>query len=164
MATNLMKYASIGIATLSGLYATFILLLTTSSFQRHVIYLHKIQMTWFKDSDYPEQFEFLHNQATPVFIKTTEGSSLYAWRVLPLETYRRNEEALIQEAPGLVTDFTSPLDILLLTNLSSASGQHPRSIDLFPPNARTNKKCRKWKEQTGIRYASSPEKEKAGFR
>ena len=116
MATNLMKYASIGIATLSGLYATFILLLTTSSFQRHVIYLHKIQMTWFKDLDHPEQFGFLHNQATPFFIKTTEGSSLYAWHVLPLEIYRQNEEALLQEAPGLVTDFTSRVAFRLLTS------------------------------------------------
>lgn len=73
-------------------------------------------MTWFKDLNHPEQFGFLHNQATPFFIRTNEGSALYAWHVLPLEIYRQNEEALLEEAPGLVSDFTSRFAFKLLRN------------------------------------------------
>jgi abhydrolase domain-containing protein 12 len=101
------RYVSIFAAAIFGAYTVIMLLLTQASFQSHVIYLHKIQMTWFKDLDSPEQFGFLHNQVTPFYIRTAEGNSLYAWHILPLEAYRRNEEALLTEPSGLVLDFTS---------------------------------------------------------
>lgn len=65
----LFKYASISVAVFVGLYAGLLGLLTTSFFQAHVVYLHKIQMTWFKDLDVPENFGFLHGQITPFSIK-----------------------------------------------------------------------------------------------
>ena len=59
------KYTSISAALLVGLYATLLVLLTTSSSQAHVVYLHQTQMTWSKDPDVPETFGFLRKQVTP---------------------------------------------------------------------------------------------------
>jgi abhydrolase domain-containing protein 12 len=110
----LFKYASISAAVLVGLYASFLGLLTTSFFQAHVVYLHKIQMTWFKDLDVPENFGFLRNQATPFPIKSSSGGTLYAWHILPIELYRQHEPALIAEPTGFVLDITSRFAFKLL--------------------------------------------------
>lgn len=101
-------------ATLIGSYAFVLLLLTTVFVQRHVIYLHKIQLTWFKDLNSPEQFGFLRNQVTPFLIQTSEASFVHAWHILPLQIYRRNEAVLLDERPGLVSDFTSRTAFKLL--------------------------------------------------
>lgn len=61
MVGSAVKCASVSVTIGVGLYATLLGLLTTPSFQGHVVYLHKIQMTWFKDLDVPELFGFLHN-------------------------------------------------------------------------------------------------------
>ncbi|KAF8851394.1 abhydrolase domain-containing protein [Acephala macrosclerotiorum] len=76
------KYVSISAAVVGGLYAIFLGLLTTSTFQAHAVYLHKIQMTWFKDLDVPEVFGFLRNQATPFMLKTSDGERLLAFKLL----------------------------------------------------------------------------------
>ncbi len=113
--TNLfLKYTSISVAVLVGLYAGLIGLLTTSSFQAHIVYLHKIQMTWFKDLDIPETFGFLRGQTTPFSIKSSAGGTLYAWHILPIELYRRHELALIAEPAGFALDFTSRFPFKLL--------------------------------------------------
>jgi abhydrolase domain-containing protein 12 len=106
----LLKYASTSAAVLAALYAVLLGLPTTSSFQAHVVYLHKIQMTWFKDLDAPEIFGFLHNQATPFSIKSSAtGEALYAWHILPLELYRKHETALLAEPASFVLDITTRL-------------------------------------------------------
>ena len=114
MAKSFFKYASISVAVLVGLYAGLLGLLTTSIFQAHVVYLHKIQMTWFKNLDVPESFGFLRGQTTPFFIQSPDGGSIYAWHVLPLELYRQHEAALVTEPPGLASDITSSLAFKLL--------------------------------------------------
>jgi abhydrolase domain-containing protein 12 len=53
-------YTSLAIAI--GVYVTLLSLLTTSSFQSHVVYLHAIQMTWFKNLNTPQMFGFMKNQ------------------------------------------------------------------------------------------------------
>jgi abhydrolase domain-containing protein 12 len=72
----LLKYASISAAVLVALYAGLLGLLATPFFQAHVVYLHRIQMTWFKDLDVPEAFGFLRNQATPFSITSSDGETL----------------------------------------------------------------------------------------
>ena len=114
MAQSLLKYAAIAVAVLVGFYAGLLGLLTTSFFQAHVVYLHKIQMTWFKNLDVPESFGFLRGQTTPFYIKSSDGGSLYAWHILPLELYRQHESALVTEPSGLAFDFTSRLAFKLL--------------------------------------------------
>ncbi len=114
MAYLVFKNASISVAVLVGLYAGLIGLLTTSSFQAHVVYLHKIQMTWFKDLDIPESFGFLRGQTTPFSIKSSASGTLYAWHILPIELYRQHELALIAEPAGSALDFTSRFAFKLL--------------------------------------------------
>ena len=75
-------------------YVLLLTALTTPWFQRHVVYLHAIEMTWFKDLDTPEIFGFLHNQVTPFNIQSGDSANLYAWHILPIELYRKNEEQL----------------------------------------------------------------------
>lgn len=86
MAHLLFKYVSISAAVLIGLYAGLLGLLTTSFFQAHVVYLHKIQMTWFKDLDVPESFGFMRSQTTPFSIQSHWRSAVRlaysAYRVL----------------------------------------------------------------------------------
>lgn len=101
------RYLSIAVSAGAALYATVILLLATPSIESHVVYLHKIQMTWFKNLDSPEQFGFLRNQATSFFIKNPDGGSLHCWHIHPLGAHLKHEEALLNESTGLVADFTS---------------------------------------------------------
>lgn len=110
----LFKHISISLAVLVVLYATLLGLLTTSFFQAHIVYLHKIQMTWFKDLDVPETFGFLRGQTTPFSIQSSSGGALYAWHILPIELYREHESALVAEPFGFASDITSRFAFQLL--------------------------------------------------
>ena len=114
MAYLLIKYASVSAVVLVGLYAVLLGLLTTSFFQAHVVYLHKIQMTWFKDLDVPEEFGFLRSQTTPFHINSSTGGRIYTWHILPIELYRLQEPTLIAEPSGFASDFTSRFAFKLL--------------------------------------------------
>lgn len=78
VAASFFEYAAIALGAIIALYALLLTLLTTSTFQSHVVYLHAIQMTWFKDLNVPEIFGFLRNQVTPFSITTSDGERLYA--------------------------------------------------------------------------------------
>ena len=110
----LFKYVSISVAVTLGLYATLLGVLTTPVFQSHAMYLHAVQMTWFKDLNIPETFGFLKNQVTAFSIKTSDSERLYAWHVLPVELYRKHVLALVAEQVGFVSDITSRLAFQLL--------------------------------------------------
>lgn len=110
----LFKYTSISAAVLVALYAGLLGLLMTSFFQTHVVYLHKIQMTWFKNLDVPESFGFLRSQTTPFSIQSSTGGALYAWHILPIELYREHESALVAEPSGFASDITSRFAFKLL--------------------------------------------------
>ena len=114
MAYLVFKHVSISAAVLVGLYASLLGLLTTSFFQAHVVYLHKIQKTWSKDLNVPESFGFLRSQTTPFAIKSSAGGPLYAWHILPVELYRQHEAALLAEPSGFATDITSRFAFKLL--------------------------------------------------
>ena len=114
MARLVFKCALTSAAVLMVLYTGLLGLLTMSSFQAHVVYLHKIEMTWFKDLNVPESFGFLRSQTTPFSINSPSGETLYAWHILPVELYRQHEAALIAEPPGFALDITSRLAFKLL--------------------------------------------------
>ncbi|KAF2758323.1 alpha/beta-hydrolase [Pseudovirgaria hyperparasitica] len=99
-----------------GVYFCFLALLTIPSLQDHVIYLHRVTLTWFQDANVPEQWGFLRNQVTPFNLKTPDGETLHAWHVLPLETYRKNAAALRAEPVGLCQDIKQSLGFRLLTD------------------------------------------------
>lgn len=114
IAASFLKNASNSVSVLIGIYGILLGLLMTPTFQSHVVYLHSIQMTWFKDLNVPELFGFLKNQVTPFFINTSDGERLYAWHILPIELYRKHESSLVAEPPGFVSDVTSRLTFRLL--------------------------------------------------
>ena len=82
-------------------YTTFVALLTIPTLQDHIIYLHRVKLTWFQDVNVPENWGFLRNQVTPFHITTPDGEILHAWHILPLETYRRYSDELRNEPTGL---------------------------------------------------------------
>lgn len=102
------------LAGIVGIYAAFISLLTVPTLQDHVIYLHRVTLTWFQDVNVPEQWGFLRNQVTPFHLKTPDGETLHAWHVLPLETYRQHQEELRSEPDGLCEDIKQRLSFKLL--------------------------------------------------
>ena len=114
MFLQLFRYAVITAGFTGALYLGLLLLLTASWFQAHVVYLHAIQMTWFKDLDVPEVFGFLHSQVTPFHIESAGSEHLYAWHVLPVELYRKHEARLLAEPPGFATAITLRLGFKLL--------------------------------------------------
>ncbi|KAL8857389.1 MAG: hypothetical protein Q9178_006016 [Gyalolechia marmorata] len=114
MASLLLRYAITTAGVAVGLYAALLGLLTRSSFQAHSVYLHKIQMTWFKDLNEPESFGFLRNQVTPFSIRSSDGGELYAWHILPLELFRQHESTLVKEDSGFVHDIRSRIAFKLL--------------------------------------------------
>ncbi|CZS98809.1 uncharacterized protein RAG0_07365 [Rhynchosporium agropyri] len=114
MVLIILKYASLSAAVLVGIYASLLGMLSTSFCQAHVVYLHGLQMTWFKDLNVPELFGFLHNQVSPFSITTLDGETLYAWHILPLGLYRKHEAALVAEPFGFALDITSRLSFRLL--------------------------------------------------
>jgi abhydrolase domain-containing protein 12 len=102
------------IAGIIGLYIAFVSLLTIPTLQDHVIYLHRVTLTWFQDVNMPEQWGFLRNQVTPFHLKTSDGERLHAWHVLPLETYRLHQKELRDEDTGLCADITKRISFKLL--------------------------------------------------
>ena len=102
------------LAGLIGFYAAFVSLLTIQTLQDHVIFLHRVILTWGQDVNTPEQWGFLRNQVTPFHIETPDGETLHAWHVLPLETYRKNMAQLREEPEGLCSDIQKRLSFQLL--------------------------------------------------
>jgi abhydrolase domain-containing protein 12 len=113
MFVRVLESILIGIGSILALYLALLGLLTISWFQTHVVYLHAIKMTRIKDLDVPEIFGFLHNQVTPFSIPSDNGS-LYAWHILPVESYRQHEQKLLTQPSGFSPDITSHLAFQLL--------------------------------------------------
>ncbi|KAI0121144.1 Alpha/Beta hydrolase protein [Xylariales sp. AK1849] len=103
-----------GLAAPVGLYMTFILLGAFPFFQRHFLYAHKINTLFWHDINKPEYWGFARNQVTPFSLETVDGETLYAWHILPLPTYLRNEDQLQAQSAGFTTDFTTTESFRLL--------------------------------------------------
>lgn len=111
-----------------GLYATLLGILLHPSAQRFALYAHKINTLFLGDnlSD-PEQFGFSKNQVTPFNLPTPDGETLYAWHILPLDVYTRNERSIqeeIRRRDGPVDDFTKTNPFHLLTT----NDPHPARV------------------------------------
>lgn len=108
------KLTSVLVVDVVVIYAVLLGLLTTTAFQPHMVYLHALQMPWFKDLNVPQLFGFLPNQVTPFSIKTPDGEIFYAWHIIPVELYRKHELSLVAEPIGFTFDITSRLSFKLL--------------------------------------------------
>ncbi|PSN72610.1 alpha/beta-hydrolase [Corynespora cassiicola Philippines] len=113
-ASAVLKHLLGTLAGVIGFYAAFVSLLTIPLLQDHVIYLHRVTLTWFQDVNIPEQWGFLRNQVTPFHLKTLDGETLHAWHVLPLETYRQHQDQLCQEPIGICEDIQKRVAFKLL--------------------------------------------------
>lgn len=102
------------IAGVVGIYVAFISLLTIPTLQDHVIYLHRITLTWFQDVNIPEQWGFLRNQVSPFHLKTADGETLHAWHILPLDIYGQHIDELREEPIGLCSNIEERLSFRLL--------------------------------------------------
>jgi abhydrolase domain-containing protein 12 len=58
----------------------------------------------------------LENQVSPFSINTPDGEKLYAWHILPLAVYAKNEQLLVEQAPGHTEDYTATGSFKLLAN------------------------------------------------
>ncbi|KAH8682744.1 abhydrolase [Xylariales sp. PMI_506] len=90
-----------------GLYMTFVFLGAFPFFQKHFLYAHKFNTLFWHDLDKPEYWGFARNQITPFSIPTADGETLYAWHILPLTTYLKNEDTLQVGPAGFATDSTA---------------------------------------------------------
>ena len=88
------------------------------------LYAHKINTLFWQDVHDAEPFGFAKGQVTPFPIKTPDGQTLYAWHVLPVNTYIRNAESLsaTERPQGPVADFTKTLPFELLSSTSTPAG------------------------------------------
>ena len=86
------------------------------------LYAHKFNTLFWHDINDPEEFGFGRNQVTPFNIPTPDGETLYAWHILPLDVYTRNEESLRSEkrSHGPVDD---PTDTSALHHLTSSDAR-----------------------------------------
>ncbi|KAK8064490.1 hypothetical protein PG994_007128 [Apiospora phragmitis] len=96
-----------GLAAPVGLYISFLLLGSIPLFQRHFLYAHKLNTLFWHDINKPEYWGFARNQVTPFSIQTADGETLYAWHVLPLRAYLKNEDKLQAQPAGFAEDVTS---------------------------------------------------------
>jgi abhydrolase domain-containing protein 12 len=85
------------------------------------LYAHKINTLFWQDIHDGEQFGFSKGQVTPFTIPTPDGQTLYAWHILPIDAYLRNEKALSETVSpqGPVENFTTTLPYSLLSSTSS---------------------------------------------
>ena len=66
--------------------------------------------------DKPEKFGFQYNQVTPFSISSRDTGELYAWHILPINTYREHEEELLNDASGFSSDIETRASFNLLSN------------------------------------------------
>ncbi|KAK4508795.1 hypothetical protein PRZ48_002534 [Zasmidium cellare] len=111
---------ALGFAGAAGLYAVLLGVLLTPSMQRFALYAHRFNTLWMGDDlNDGETFGYAKNQVTPFNIHTPDGETLYAWHVLPLDVYARNERQIREEKRqprGPVEDVTETAAFKLLSN------------------------------------------------
>lgn len=103
----------------TALYATLLGVLLTPSAQRFAIYAHKVNTLFLGDDlNDPEEFGFAKHQVTPFNLDTPDGETLYAWHILPLDVYTRNEKSIREETrqSGPIRDFVETNAFRLLTS------------------------------------------------
>ncbi|ORY70323.1 Alpha/Beta hydrolase protein [Pseudomassariella vexata] len=105
-----------GLGVPIALYTLFLFLGAFPFFQRQFLYAHKFNTLFWHDPNKPEYWGFARNQVTPFSLTTVDGETLYAWHVLPLSAYLRNEEKLQAQPAGFSNDFTKTESFHILRN------------------------------------------------
>ncbi|KAM7207904.1 Alpha/Beta hydrolase protein [Naviculisporaceae sp. PSN 640] len=98
----------------AGIYLAFLGLAAVPFFQRHALYAHKFNTLFWHDVNKPEHWGFAKNQVTPFNLKTSDGETIYAWHVLPLQLYGKHQDELVAQPVGQSPDITKTLNFKLL--------------------------------------------------
>ncbi|KAF2856919.1 hypothetical protein T440DRAFT_463133 [Plenodomus tracheiphilus IPT5] len=85
--------AGIGIA-----WAVCVGLLVVPVVQRHALYAHKFQTSFWHNVSNPEEFGFAKGQVQPFLLETADHEKLFCWHVIPLDVYLENENELVMAA------------------------------------------------------------------
>ncbi|MCJ1403662.1 GTP-binding protein of the rab/ypt [Xylographa trunciseda] len=127
------------IATVPLLYITFLLLLLDGRIQRHALYAHKVNTVWWQDPNEPEQWGFLKNQVQAFNLTTPDREVLYAWHILPISLYSKNQKELLLEPSGLANDASNtraarllredPESRLVISSAAAADKVHVLTVD-----------------------------------
>ena len=97
---SVIKIAGLTLAIPATLYFGILgLVAAIPALQTHAFYLHRVNLTWFKDLNVPGTFGFLHIQVTPSSIEISDRKTLHAWHILPLGVYRRSQQELLEQRP-----------------------------------------------------------------
>ncbi|OQO12744.1 hypothetical protein B0A48_02208 [Cryoendolithus antarcticus] len=125
---DVMSRVAVGVSIAVGVYAVILGALLTPPIQRFALYAHKFNTAFWHDLNDAEQFGFAKNQVTPFNIATPDGQMLYAWHVLPIDAYARNEKTLreLHRPSGIAEDVTEGLPFQLLS-----SKQHPARVVVY---------------------------------
>ncbi|KYG49114.1 hypothetical protein M433DRAFT_131528 [Acidomyces richmondensis BFW] len=92
-----------------GIYAVVLGVLLTPSVQRFALYANHFNTLFLGDDlNTGEAYGFSKHQVTPFNLSTLDGETLYAWHVLPIDVYTRNEKMILAEerSVGPVEDLT----------------------------------------------------------
>ncbi|MCJ1391027.1 hypothetical protein MMC18_003888 [Xylographa bjoerkii] len=109
-----LKKTFLVIGAIPLLYISVLLLLLNGRVQRHALYAHKVNTAWWQDLNEPEQWGFLKNQVQTFNLTTPDGEVLYAWHIVPVSLYSKNQKALLLEPLGLASDASNTRAIRLL--------------------------------------------------
>ncbi|KAF6823245.1 abhydrolase domain-containing protein [Colletotrichum musicola] len=118
-----------------GLYFTFLALGATPFFQRHFLYAHKINTLWWRGVNEPERFGFAKGQVTPFSLNTPDGVNLYAWHVMPLPAYLKEEERFSSQKSGFCGEITETESFRALRDDPDARVVLSCEYSLAPQNA-----------------------------
>ncbi|KAM3440609.1 hypothetical protein MY4824_002057 [Beauveria thailandica] len=119
--TSALLTASLAIAAAPFLFYTVFLGVSTIPFvQRHALYAHKINTLFLYDVNEPTYWGFAKNQVTPFSLTTPDHESIYAWHILPLPLYYKNEDNLAVQPSGLAVDITKTEAFKLLKSSPDA--------------------------------------------
>ncbi|KAF2716438.1 alpha/beta-hydrolase [Polychaeton citri CBS 116435] len=122
-----------GLSVAVGLYAAFLGALLTPPIQRFALYAHHVNTNFYHDLDDHQQFGFAPGQVRPFSIVTSDGETLYAWHILPLDVYVKNEKLLRSENRSII-DYQHSLAFKLLTGAQHGK-RAPRVVINFHGNA-----------------------------
>jgi len=98
MAPTWFKQAFWTLAATGLVYVVGLAALTIPVLQRNVTYAHNINPAKWQNLSNVEQFGFLHHQIQPFTIQSSDGTTLFAWHILPTHLYREHKDRLIGQA------------------------------------------------------------------
>ncbi|KAL8836053.1 MAG: hypothetical protein Q9170_003066 [Blastenia crenularia] len=126
------------LATTAAFWLLCVCLCTITWVQRQIFYAHWIPIWVGQDLDKPEILGFLKNQVAQFYIQTPDDQSLYAWLIIPLRVYAKNENSSLEGKASNVIAIQDTLAFEFLTECPES-----RVVLYFHGNARTRGQTRK---------------------